>query len=137
MLDAREVRRRAQEQQVRCTKNSHKQQQFLLTQYATPKQREIENMARLREEKALRLSGKGSKANARSASATRNTNTLAQQNTRKRTNRKYKEYFNDGVWEYNEAEGCNVWSCSMNPNRDFRGSAYVVRNPDAWNFASP
>jgi hypothetical protein len=94
-------------------------------------------MARLRAEKVLRLSGKGNKNARRHDSETRNTNTLAQQNTRKRTNRKYKEYFNDGVYEYNEKEGCMVWSCSMNPNRDFRGSSFVVRNPDAWNFASP
>jgi hypothetical protein len=56
---------------------------------------------------------------------------------RKATSRRYKVFYNDGVYEFNKLEGCHVWSCSMNANPNFRGSCFKVRNPDAWNFASP
>jgi len=56
---------------------------------------------------------------------------------RRKNSKKYKEHFNDGVWEFSQIEKTHVWSCSMNPNPEFRGSSYRIRNPSAWNFASP
>jgi hypothetical protein len=61
----------------------------------------------------------------------------SQSHRRKPTSRRYKVFYNDGVYEFNKLEGCHVWSCSMNADPNFRGSCFKVRNPDAWNFASP
>mmetsp|Transcript_3416 Transcript_3416/g.4937 ORF Transcript_3416/g.4937 Transcript_3416/m.4937 type:complete len:100 (+) Transcript_3416:168-467(+) len=99
-------------------------------------------MEKLRKEKELRLSGNqhGDKVQkkAKNESTSETIKPFEKDHHHRRApSRKYKEYYNDGVWEYSKFEQQYVWSCSMNSNPEFRGSCYKVRNPDAWNFASP
>jgi len=39
-----------------------------------------------------------------------------------------------GVWEYSELEGCEVWSCCMNTERDSRGCSKTVTEKSRWKF---
>lgn len=113
--------------------------------YLTPAERETQRMEKLREKREKRIKGiseevKSSESKEKEGRFGHVENANAGESTAHKRNvpsRKYKEFYNDGVYEYSEIEGCKVWSCSMNPDPEFRGSCYRVRNPDAWNWASP
>jgi len=99
--------------------------------YKTPTQLEVIRMQELRAEKERRLNGEtGGKKRDTAISKPGNHSNSKRQG-------QFKEFYNDGVYEFSEIAGCHVWSCSMNPNPEFKGSGYKVKNPHAWNFASP
>ena len=98
--------------------------------YKTPVQIERARMTRLRQEKVDRAKGIVPASERRVEHKAPTVKTVFAKNP----SRRYKKYYNDGVWEFSKIENAMVWSCSMNTDKDFRGSSHTVVNPDAFNF---
>lgn len=142
-FDRADDEKRAREAGKQSLRHSRKKNKKLDSEgYLTPVMREAKRMAEIRAARQKK-NGRGgnSLASPRQEAPKRADNddepSSISQFKRKTPSRKYKEYYNDGVYEYSKIEERMVWSCSMNPNPEFRGSCYKVRNPEAWNWASP
>lgn len=46
--------------------------------------------------------------------------------------RRYKEFFHNGIFKLNETEGYFSWTCCMNERRDSKGCVSRAINPDRW-----
>ncbi|GBG27969.1 Hypothetical Protein FCC1311_041922 [Hondaea fermentalgiana] len=137
-IDRRALDKASRVNDARCVRNSRRKNAVIVREgYVGPVERESMRMERLREEREAKRNGTWQEPPAPSPNANNAAEDATSEPPRRSKSRKYKEYYNDGVYEYSQIAGGYVWSCSMNPNPEFRGSCYKIRNPDAWNFASP
>lgn len=136
-LDHKSLREEVEARSLRCMRNSRQKNAIIVREgYVGPVEREKLRMERFRAEREAKRNGTWQEP-AAPAPASNNVDDGYTAPPRKSKSRKYKEYYNDGVYEYSKIADGYVWSCSMNPNPEFKGSCFKIRNPDAWNFASP
>lgn len=46
--------------------------------------------------------------------------------------RRYKEFYHPGTWQFNDVEKRYAWSCCANFTQEAKGCEFRVKNPDAW-----